>query len=83
MEDLLKKNEILNSEILSLKNSLEQLNLEKACLKQTIYDILEANLNLKLNGAILDKNINIIKGFVTTKDKEIENLNVKIAQLSF
>lgn len=72
----------LKSENASLKQVIEGLLVDKTTLRQTVYDILEANLNLKAGAAHLEKQVTKHLNDLSLKDREIEDLKKSLDQLN-
>jgi len=75
-------NETLQSENKSLRDVIEKLVAEKQVLRQTLNDILEANLNLKSAGVLLEKQANQFNSDVIVKTAEINKLKENISELN-
>jgi len=81
-EEAVASNIALQSENKSLKEIIDKLLAEKQVLRQTINEILEANLNLKAVGVLLEKQANQFNSDVLVKTSEIDKLKEKVSELS-
>jgi len=73
--------ENLESQIVSLKNTLEQVNAEKVALDQTFVEILKQSIQNKKELVLMGNNVNALCGQISTLKAEKAELENRVKEL--